>query len=307
LKDFVLKKLALLLVIAALALTACGSGGSGGGVAATVNGEDITVADVEALIVGDGSEIPKADFAGALGFLVQQQIVADAAETELGIVIPEDDITAEATALFEESANGQTREEFLEAQQITEELLHKFAHSQLLVGEISESLQADVEAPTQEEIDSTISAAEANYCASHILVASEQEANDVLARIEAGEDFAALAAELSTDTGSGAQGGDLGCATPDVYDPAFAAALTAAEVDVPTDPVESQFGFHVILLRDDELPTEEEAVETLTATAANEALNTWFTDQFEAAEVTVDETYGTWQSTPQPQVVPPAE
>ena len=302
-----MKKLALLLVIAALALAACGSGGSGGGVAATVNGEDITVDDVEALIVGDGSEIPKADFAGALGFLVQQQIVADAAESELGIVIPEDDITAEATALFEESANGQTREEFLEAQQITEELLQQFAHSQLLVAEIEETLQADVEQPTQEEIDTAITAAEANYCASHILVATEQEANDVLARIEAGEDFAALASELSTDTASGAQGGDLGCQSADLYDPAFAAALTAAEVDVPTDPVESQFGFHVILLRDDELPTEEEAIESLTAASANEALNTWFTDQFETAEVTVDETYGTWQATPQPQVVPPAE
>ena len=302
-----MKKLALLVVVAAIALVACGSGGSGGGVAATVNGEEITVDDVEALIVGDESEIPKADFAGALGFLVQQQIIAGAAETELGIVIPEEDITAEATALFEESANGQTREEFLEAQQITEDLLQQFAHSQLLVGEISENLQADVEAPTQEEIDTAISAAEANFCASHILVATEQEANDVLVRIEAGEEFEALAAEVSTDTGSGAQGGDLGCATPDLYDPAFAAALTTAEVDVPTDPVESQFGFHVILLRDDELPTEEEAIETLTATAANEALNTWFTDQFETAEVTVDETYGTWQSTPQPQVVPPAE
>ena len=295
-KDFVLKKFALLLVIAVLALTACGSGGSGGGVAATVNGTDITVADVEALIVGDDAEIPKADFAGALGFLVQQQIISEAAEADLGIVIPEEDITAEATALFEESANGQTREEFLEAQQITEELLQKFAHSQLLVTEIGETLEADVEAPTQEEIDGV-------YCSSHILVATEQEANDVLARIEAGEEFAALASELSTDTGSGAQGGDLGCSTPDVYDPAFAAALTAAEVDVPTDPVESQFGFHVILLRED----EEAAIESLTTTAANEAANTWFTDQFEAAEVTVDETYGTWQATPQPQVVPPAE
>ncbi|HEU5112574.1 MAG TPA: peptidylprolyl isomerase [Acidimicrobiia bacterium] len=291
-----MKKHAILLIIAALALAACGSGGSGGGVAATVNGDDITVEEVEALITGDGEEIPKADFAGALGFLVQQHIVSDAAETELGIVIPEDEITAEATALFEESANGQTREEFLEAQGITEELLQQFAHSQLLVTEISESLQEDVEQPTQEQIDEL-------YCSSHILVATEQEANDVLTRIEAGEDFAALATELSTDTGSGAQGGDLGCSAPDAYDPAFAQALTTAEVDVPTDPVESEFGFHVILVRDD----EEEAIETLTATAANEAANTWFTEQFEAAEVTVDETYGTWQASPQPQVVPPAE
>ena len=255
-----------------------------------------------------GPRSPRQTLPALLGFLVQQQIVADAAESELGIVIPETEIATEADALVEESSTeGQTREEFLEAQQITEELLQQFAHGQLLVAEIEETLQADVEQPTQEEIDTAITAAEANYCASHILVATEQEANDVLARIEAGEDFAALASELSTDTASGAQGGDLGCQSADLYDPAFAAALTAAEVDVPTDPVESQFGFHVILLRDDELPTEEEAIESLTAASANEALNTWFTDQFEAAEVTVDETYGTWQATPQPQVVPPAE
>ena len=92
-----MKKHAILLVIAALALAACGSGGGGGGVAATVNGEDITVEQVEALITGDGEEIPKADFAGALGFLVQQQIVSDAAEADLDIVIPEEEVTAEAT------------------------------------------------------------------------------------------------------------------------------------------------------------------------------------------------------------------
>jgi parvulin-like peptidyl-prolyl isomerase len=150
--------------------------------------------------------------------------------------------------------------------------------------------------PTQEEIDGL-------YCASHILVATEQEATDVANRLAAGEDFATLAGELSTDTGSGTQGGDLGCSAADVYDPAFAAALTAAEVDVPTAPVESQFGWHLILVRDD----EESARETLTAAALNEAANTWLADQFENADVTVDSEFGTWQATPTPQVVPPTE
>lgn len=301
-----MKKLASLLAVAALGLAACGSGG---GVAATVNGESITVAEVEALVDrGEGSTIPKEQFAGALGFLVQQQIVTDAAESEFGIVIPEADIAIEADVIFEQAnTTGVTREEFLETEGITEELLQGIALSQLLVGEINENLEADVEQPSQEEVDGVMTAAEALYCASHIVVATEQEANDVLSRIEAGEDFAALATELSTDTGSGALGGDIGCSAPEVYDPAFAAGLTAAEVDVPTAPVESQFGFHVILLREDELPTEEEAIQTLTAQAVTEAANTWFADQFEAAEVTVEETYGTWQASPTPQVVPPAE
>lgn len=301
-----MKKLSILLVLAALGLAACGSGG---GVAATVNGVDIRVSDVEGLLdPADGATIPKEEFAGALGFLVQQQIVSEAAEADFGIVIEDSEIDAEANTIFEEAqGEGQTKEEFLEAQGITEDLLRRFAHSQLLVGEISELLEADVEEPTQQEIDGVISEAEALYCASHILVATEQEATDVAARLEAGEEFAALAGELSTDTGSGAQGGDIGCSAPDVYDPAFAAALTAAEVDVPTDPVESQFGWHIILLREDEVPTADEARATLTSEAVNEAANTWFTDQFEKAEVSVDSEYGTWQATPTPQVVPPTE
>jgi parvulin-like peptidyl-prolyl isomerase len=129
----------------------------------------------------------------------------------------------------------------------------------------------------------------------------------VAGRLEAGEDFAALAGELSTDTTSGAQGGDLGCQPSEPYDPAFAEALMAAEVDVPTAPVESQFGWHIILLRADEVPTADQARETLTTEALNEAANTWFADQFESAEVTVDSAYGTWQATPTPQVVPPTE
>jgi parvulin-like peptidyl-prolyl isomerase len=278
-------------------------------VAATVNGVDIRVADVEALLdPAEGATIPKEQFAGALGFLVQQQIVSEAAESEFGIVIEESEIDAEANSIFEEAqGEGQTKEEFLEAQGITEDLLRRFAESQLLVTEISEVLQEDLAEPTQEEIDGFITNAEGLYCASHILVATEQEANDVASRLEAGEDFATLAGELSTDTGSGAQGGDLGCQTAETYVEEFSAALSSAEVDVPTAPIESEFGWHIILLRDDELPSTDEAKESLTSEAVNEAANTWFADQFETAEVMIDSEYGTWRATPTPQVVPPTE
>src|SRR3970282_513105 len=80
-----LKKLALLLVLAALVLAACGGGSNA--VAATVNGEDITVGDIEALIdTGEQSTIPKQTFAQFLGFDIQWRIVSDAAEDEFEIV-----------------------------------------------------------------------------------------------------------------------------------------------------------------------------------------------------------------------------
>lgn len=298
-----MKKLASLLVLAALVLAACGGGSSA--VAATVNGEDITVGDVEALIdIGEESTIPKETFTQFLGFDIQWRIVGKAAEEEFGIVVTDEETSAEADAIFEENAPDLTREEFLETNGVTEQFLLQVARQQLLDTQIREVFSADLEPPTQDEIDGVIAEAEALYCASHILVATEVEADGVLARIGAGEEFAALAAELSTDTASGAQGGDLGCSPPDRFVAEFADALTAAEVDVPTDPVESEFGFHVILLREDELPTAEEVIEALTAQGVGEATNAWFIEQVEAAEVTVDESYGTWQTNP-PQVVPP--
>jgi peptidyl-prolyl cis-trans isomerase C len=301
-----LKKLASILSALTLALAACGGGSSS--VAATVDGEDITVGDVEALIdQGDASTIDKSQFAEFLGFAIQQQILTTAAEDELGIVIDEDEIAAEADVIVEQAnTQGVTREEFLSTSGVTETLLLEVAHQQLLRTELGSKLEADVAQPTQEEIDGVITEAEANYCASHILVATEEEATAVLDRLEAGEEFADLAAELSTDTTSGAQGGDLGCVPAETYVTEFADALTTAEAGVPTGPVQTEFGFHVILLRDDEVPTEAEVIEQLSSAALDAAISDWFQAAVEAAEVTVDESYGTWDGSV-PEVVPPTE
>jgi len=302
-----LKKLVSILVLAALVLAACGSGSNA--VAATVDGEDITVGEVEALIVaGEDATIPKETFAQFLGFEIQQRIVTSAAEEEFGIVIAEDQMEAEADAIFEEAnTEGVSREEFLSTNEVTEELLLKVARQQLLDAQVREAFAADAEVPTQEEIDAAIAEVEALYCVSHILVATEAEANDALDRLEAGEEFAALATELSTDTASGAQGGELGCTPPDNYVTEFADALTAAEVGVPTEPVETEFGFHIILVGEDQIPGDDDVIEQLTTVAIGTATNDWFLEQVGEAEVTVDEAYGTWQTDPTPQVVPPTE
>jgi parvulin-like peptidyl-prolyl isomerase len=83
--------------------------------------------------------------------------------------------------------------------------------------------------------------------------------------------------------------------------------MATAEVGIPTAPVESEFGFHVILLREDELPTEDQAITSLNSQAAQQATNDWFLEQAAAAEVEVNEKFGTWQTEPSPEVVPPAE
>ena len=80
--------------------------------------------------------------------------------------------------------------------------------------------------------------------ARHILVPTEEEAKAALARIKAGEDFAKVATELSKDPGG--DGGDLGWFTKDRMVPEFADAAFKLEPGQVSDPVKSQFGWHII-------------------------------------------------------------
>ncbi|MFC0561781.1 peptidylprolyl isomerase [Halalkalibacter alkalisediminis] len=86
--------------------------------------------------------------------------------------------------------------------------------------------------------------------ASHILVEDEGTANEVLEKLEAGEDFAELAIEYSTDPGSGARGGDLDFFGRGQMVPPFEEAAFALEIDEISEPVESDYGFHIIKLTD---------------------------------------------------------
>ena len=83
---------------------------------------------------------------------------------------------------------------------------------------------------------------------SHILVADEATANAVTARLAAGEDFAALATEVSTDPGSKDKGGDLGQVPIEGsgFVPEFEATMNALAVGQTSAPVKSSFGYHII-------------------------------------------------------------
>ena len=88
------------------------------------------------------------------------------------------------------------------------------------------------------------------YKARHILVDAENEAIDVITELQAGGDFQQLAIEQSTGP-SGPSGGDLGWFTASNMVPPFAAAVTAMDAGTFSEtPVQTRFGWHVILLED---------------------------------------------------------
>src|SRR5215213_4624928 len=86
--------------------------------------------------------------------------------------------------------------------------------------------------------------------ARHILVETEDEAKKIAARVKGGEDFAKVAGEVSKDPGSKTDGGDLGFFTKDRMVEPFAEAAFKLEPGQISDPVKSQFGWHVIKLEE---------------------------------------------------------
>jgi peptidyl-prolyl cis-trans isomerase C len=85
------------------------------------------------------------------------------------------------------------------------------------------------------------------YHAAHILVATEEEAKDLKAQIDAGASFAELAKAHSSD-GAAANGGDLGWFSQGMMVKPFEDAVLAMEVGKVSDPVQTQFGWHLINL-----------------------------------------------------------
>ncbi|MBM4426923.1 MAG: hypothetical protein FJ031_06770 [Chloroflexi bacterium] len=117
-----------------------------------------------------------------------------------------------------------------------------------------------LEQKLKDEITKEVKSTETQVWARHILVADAVTAEDVLNRLANGADFGELAKEFSTDTGSAVNGGDLGWFGPNMMVPEFEAAAFALEKsgDYTLEPVESQFGFHIIqLIAKQERPLSE--------------------------------------------------
>jgi peptidyl-prolyl cis-trans isomerase C len=139
-----------------------------------------------------------------------------------------------------------------------------------------QALNAKIEdAVTPEAVQAAYEAAVAGfepameYNAAHILVETEEEAKDLLAQIGGGADFAALATEHSQDPGSGANGGSLGWFGLGRMVPEFEAAVVGLEPGAVSQPVQTQFGWHLIRL-DETRETTPPPLEAVRAEVENQ-------------------------------------
>ena len=89
------------------------------------------------------------------------------------------------------------------------------------------------------------------YKVNHILVEDETEARALIAKLQAGEKFDELAKAHSKDPGSKDKGGELGWSNPGMYVPAFSEAMVKlGKGQMTTEPVKSNFGYHIIKVED---------------------------------------------------------
>lgn len=300
-----MKRSILLATVLALVVSACSSGS-----AAVVNGTTISTAEVADLLI-DPAAPDQAAFTETLYEVIVDQIVSAAALDQFEISVSDEEIQGGITDIEAELAGqGVTLDVALSENGFSEAILPMIVRRNEIQIQLTERFAADVEEPTEAEIQAAFDAGAANQtqvCARHILVETEDAAQVAYDRAVAGEDFAALATELSTGP-TGPDGGDLGCAAPSGYVAPFAAAVMEAPLNEPYGPVETEFGFHVILVTERTVPELAELHDTIAANlktvAASTLFNEWAVAEIRSADVQVAESYGTW-TLPEDTMQPP--
>lgn len=159
-------------------------------------------------------------------------------------------------------------EDFLETNGITEEYYRSRVYDSLLIDELvvrhgGETIVEQVRAQ-------------------HILVADEETAQKVLDELAAGKTFEELAQEYSTDSGSKDSGGDLGWFPRGMMVEPFEEAAFSLEIGVVSEPVQTDFGYHIIkVLGKEDRPLEGSMLEQ----AQQQAFTDWFFQQKDSADI----------------------
>ena len=134
-------------------------------------------------------------------------------------------------------------------------------------------------------------------CISHILVKTLDEAKAARARIVAGEDFAAIAKAFSQDPGSKVVGGSLSCGDPSQFVAEFASAANTLKVNELSEPVQTQFGYHIIKVTKRTVASLASAklnIDTALTTRAQAAASASLVTRIKKTPVSVDPTVGTY-------------
>ncbi|WP_422122715.1 peptidylprolyl isomerase [Planococcus sp. X10-3] len=227
-----MKKSVLTFTLAAsvLALAACSDDNADSTVIVSSDIGDITKEDLY-------NEMKTSIGGQAIQILMIEKVLSEEYE------VTDEEVQAEIESSKEDL--GGDYEQFLAQNNQTEESYEKVVRLNLL----QEKALSDGVEVTDEEIQAEYERQTTEINASHILVADAETAATVKAELDEGADFAEMAQEYSSD-GSASEGGDLGWFALGAMVPEFEQAAFALEPDEISEPVQSQFGFHIIKVAD---------------------------------------------------------
>lgn len=283
------------LAVLALGAAACSSADT----VATVNGEPITRADLEALNVGyrDAPLAPGEQMRQDVTQLVIAKAAATAAEQQFGITFSEADVddriasppTRYAGLFAADADSAQARTDATQTL-IRDAVVTRLVNDQFggVAGYVAENPEDVVQ-----------------VCVRHIMSATPEESAAVLARLEAGESFDDVMVEVSLDTSTPNGLLTINGRCPihvGVVGEEFAVAVATAPIGEPTGPVASDAGFfHIIVVEDRTQPdgtsSDEEFLDQLDGAAAAALFSPWVNEALRTAEVDVASEIGTWSST----------
>lgn len=298
----------MLLALALILLVACGAATPP---AATIAGVDLTdeqlahEKDLFGFLSGlnqqpcgtkeDGETQDAACSRFALTNAIQERFVAAYAKAN-DIVVSDTDVTSTLMQL-DDSLGNKTVNEQLDQHDLTRDDLTDLAHRILLYGRVQAAVtedrvpQAELEMLYEDNIlDYTTVQVE------HILVDTQAEAQDVYAQVTdpgaTEQAFTDLAKEVSIDPSAADNGGSLGSAPASQFVKPFATAAVALEPGEISEPVHTEFGWHVIRMVDKQVQSFDEVKASLVDSRSIVEFNAWLREQVEAEGVDVNPKYG---------------
>lgn len=275
------------LAIALIVVLLLPSFGSSNATVATVNGEKISKDKLYDALVAAGGP-------ATLDNLITEQLIQQEAKAQ-SITVSDADVDAEITTIKENFGSDEEFNSVLAQYNMTLDSLKKDTRINLTIRKILEpkTKVTDEDVKAYYDANKESLGTPEQIQASHILVATKEEADAILAELKQGGDFATIAKEKSTDTGSAQNGGDLGFFGKGDMVAEFETAAFALKVNEISGVVQSQHGFHIIKKTAEKaavVPTFEEKKEDirkqLVATAANELSQSWMTEIREKAKIT---------------------
>ncbi|MFD0670516.1 peptidylprolyl isomerase [Cohnella sp. GCM10027633] len=200
------------------------------------------------------AQVPAEQFTGMVDSIIEKKLIAKLAD-KAGLAVTDEEISKEIGKYETNFGGAEAFQQALDQNGID---LATFKAQQIIPMVLKTKLYAEQHPATEDDFkkyfednQNTFATTPKQVKASHILVATQEEADAILADLKAGQDFATIAKAKSVDTGSAVNGGELGdFFGPGAMVPEFEEAAFKLNKGEISEVVPSEYGFHIIKVTD---------------------------------------------------------